>query len=144
MPGSIHSSSILSMLAFFAVIPISPLSSAVVCVGESLIVLVQHGKVSSTCSGMLLASRARRDSRDSGRDLRDCVPLTDLSAPIIFNCLEAFRDVTNLGGGRGLDLISMFNRLKYNGIVFKQTIVIKEFLSAREFECCQGGERERG
>ena len=144
VPGSICSSSVLSALAIFAVVSNAPLSSAVVRVGECLIVLVEHGKVSPACGGALLASRARRGSRDSRRDLRDCVPLTNLSPPIIFDRLEAFRDVTNLGGGGRLGLVSMFNHLKYDGIVFKQTIVIKEFLSAREFECRQGGERERG
>ena len=129
MPGIIRSSSVLSTLAILAVVSIPPLSSAVVCAGKCPIVLVEHGKVSSTCGGTLLASRARSGSHDSGQDLRDCVPLTDLLPPIVFDCLEAFRDVTNLGGGRGLGLISMFNHLKYDGIVFKQTIVIKEFLS---------------
>jgi hypothetical protein len=94
-----------------------PLSSAAVSIGEHLIMLIEHSKVSSSCGRTLLASRARSGRRNSGRDLRDCVPLTNLLAPIIFNCLEAFRDVANLGGGRELGLVAMLNHLKYDGII---------------------------
>ena len=117
--GFIRSNSVLSVFASFAVISILPLSSAAVSIGECPIMLVEHGKVSSSCSHTLLASRAHSGRRDSSRDLHDCIPLTNLLAPIIFNRLEAFRDVANLGGGRGLGLVAMLNHLKYDGIVCK-------------------------
>ena len=106
---SIRSSSILPGFTRLTVISVAPLSSSVVSIGERPIVLVEHSEVGSSCGHTLLARRARSGRRDSGSDLSNSIPLTNSLPPIIFDCLEAFRDVAILGGGRGLCLVAMLN-----------------------------------
>ena len=78
------------------------LASAQLC---SLSIARYTPPAAAHCSLFVLAAA----DKIVAKTLPNCIPLTNLLTPIVFNHLEEFRDVVNLGGGRGLVPVGMLN-----------------------------------